>query len=118
MVSTLPEDFQGENICADLHITPDGKWLYASNRGHDSLACFKLDQEGNMEFSGIYPCGGKTPRNFSVDPDGRYLLVGNQDSDRIAVMEIGSQGQLKQTGQYECGSPVCIRFFEKPPFNR
>ena len=118
MVSTLPEDFQGENICADLHITPDGKWLYASNRGHDSLACFKLDQEGNMEFSGTYPCGGKTPRNFSVDPDGRYLLVGNQDSDRIAVMEIGSQGQLKQTGQYECGSPVCIRFFEKPPFNR
>ena len=46
------------------------------------------------------------------------MLVGNQDSDRIAVMEIGSQGQLKQTGQYECGSPVCIRFYEKPPFNR
>ena len=113
IASTLPEDFTGENICADLHITPDGKWLYASNRGHDSLACFKLDGEGCMECAGIYPCGGRPPRNFAIDPTGTYLLVGNQDSDQIAVFEIGKEGQLRQVGQYACGSPVCIRFFDR-----
>ena len=66
-----------------------------------------------MECAGIYPCGGRTPRNFAIDPTGTYLLVGNQDSDQIAVFEIGKEGQLRQVGQYACGSPVCIRFFDR-----
>lgn len=116
MVSTLPEGFEGDNICADLHITPDGKWLYASNRGHDSLACFRLEEDGAMKFAGQYPCGGRTPRNFAIDPSGRYLLVGNQDSDQITVFEIGAEGELTQVSQFDCGSPVCIRFFENTSF--
>ena len=116
MVSTLPEGFEGDNICADLHITPDGKWLYASNRGHDSLACFKLGEDGTMEFAGQYSCEGRTPRNFAIDPSGRYLLVGNQDSDQIIVFEIGKEGTLTQISRFDCGSPVCIRFFANTPF--
>lgn len=111
IASTLPKGFKGDNICADLHITPDGKWLYASNRGHDSLACFRLEKDGTMKFAGQYSCGGRTPRNFAIDPLGKYLLVGNQDSDQIVVFEIRDRGELSEVSRYSCGSPVCIRFF-------
>lgn len=111
-VGTLPEGFCGENICADLHITPNGKWLYASNRGHDSLSCFALDRNGNMKLVAAYPSGGKTPRNFAIDPEGRYLLVGNQDSNQIVVFAIDGRGELNLTDRYDCGSPVCICFFK------
>lgn len=112
-VSTLPENFTGDNICSDLHITPDGAWLYASNRGHDSLACFRLGAGGEMSPAGIFPCGGRTPRNFAVDPEGRYLLVGNQDSGNITVFAIRGNGGLEEVSQYPSGSPVCIRFFRE-----
>lgn len=110
-VSTLPEGYSGDNnICSDLHLTPDGKWLYASNRGHDSLTCYEVREDGSLEFRYRIGSGGKTPRNFAVDPSGRYLLVGNQDSDNITVFLIGVDGFLQEISKFETGSPVCIRF--------
>ncbi|MDD3251050.1 MAG: lactonase family protein [Lachnospiraceae bacterium] len=110
-VSTLPQDFTGENICSDLHITPNGNFLIASNRGHDSLVCYRIADDGKLEFAERQDCGGKTPRNFAIDPTGHYLLVGNQDSDRIVVFSIDANGHMEKVSQFATGSPVCIRFF-------
>ena len=111
-VGTLPEGFGGENTCSDLHISPDGRFLYASNRGHDSIAVFTISEDGSLHLSNCVPCGGKTPRNFCVDPKGKYLLVGNQESNDITVFEAGKDGSLTQKKQIPWGSPVCIRFVE------
>lgn len=110
-VETLPADFTGDNICSDLHLTPDGTKLYASNRGHDSIVCYRVEEDGTLTFLERQPCGGRTPRNFAIDPDGAYLLVGNQDSDTICVFRIESNGHLSMTNVMQTGSPVCIRFF-------
>lgn len=110
-VNTLPDGFDGNNICSDLHLTPDGRRLFASNRGHDSITGYLIKQDGSLEFVSRTGCGGKTPRNFAVDPTGRFLLCGNQDSDDIAVFEIKDDGTLWQSGEMGTGSPVCIRFF-------
>ena len=115
-VSTLPIDAQTENICADLHLTPDGKYLYASNRGHDTIAMFSVDENGELHSMGWIPCGGKTPRNFAVEPTGRYVLVGNQDSDCIQVFLISENGQLSPCGKYDFPTPVCIKFFTNTVF--
>lgn len=109
--NTLPDDFEGDNICSDLHITPDGRFLYASNRGHDSLVCYKIEKDGSLLFVERQSCGGRTPRNFAIDPSGRYILVGNQDSDMITVFEIAENGHMSQLSEFETGSPVCIQFF-------
>ena len=111
-VSTLPEDFTGESTCADLHLTPDGKRLYASNRGHDSITGYRVEEDGSLSFISCQPCGGRTPRNFAIDPAGEYLLVGNQDSDTVSVFRIEEDGTLAMVNQVETGSPVCIRFFQ------
>jgi len=108
--STLPPDYAGENICSDLHITPDETKLYASNRGHDSIACFNIENDGKLEYANRTPCGGRTPRNFAIDPLGNYVLVGNQDSDHIAVFRISPNGALSLQNRIKTGSPVCIRF--------
>ena len=110
-VSTLPEDFTGDNICSDLHLSVDGKYLFASNRGHDSIAVFRIGPDGGLSLRSRIPCGGKTPRNFCVEPTGRYLLVGNQDSDNITVFEILRDGGLEKVSETYWGSPVCIRFW-------
>ena len=107
---TLPEDFAGDNICSDLHIAPNGKFLYASNRGHDSILCCRILADGSLERMAHVPCGGKTPRNFCIAPDGDYVLVGNQDSDNITVFAAAEDGSLTQEEQFYFGSPVCIRF--------
>ena len=109
-VSTLPSDFRGDNTCSDLHVSADGRFLYASNRGHDSIAVFDIADDGSLNLCGCVPCGGRIPRNFCVDPKGKYLLVGNQESDNIAVFEIGEDGNLTQKTLIPWGSPVCIRF--------
>jgi len=108
----LPVDFRGENTGADIHLTPDGRFLYCSNRGHDSLASFRVDaRTGTLTSTGHTPTGGKTPRNFTVDPTGRYLLVANQRSDNVVTFRIDSStGALTQTGQTaEIPSPVCLK---------
>ncbi|MBM7569331.1 lactonase family protein [Paenibacillus sacheonensis] len=111
-LSTLPEAFEGENTCADIHLTPDGRFLYASNRGHDSLAAYRVMPDGQLELIDIVPSGGRTPRNFAISPDGGYLLAANQESDRIVVFRIDREtGRLTDTGEaFESVKPVCVVF--------
>ncbi|QYR21670.1 lactonase family protein [Paenibacillus sp. sptzw28] len=109
-ISTLPESFGGENTCADIHLTSGGRFLYASNRGHDSIAGFRVGVDGLLEPVEITPSGGRTPRNFAVTPDDRYLLTANQQSDCIVSYRINADtGQLLFTGhRLEIAAPVCI----------
>lgn len=100
------------NTFADIQFSPDGRFLYASNRGADTLVCFGVDKEnGTLEKSSVISCGGKTPRSFAVDPTGRYLICANQDSDNLAIFSIGqTDGHLEQIRQISVGSPVCVIF--------
>jgi 6-phosphogluconolactonase len=112
-VSTLPADFKGDNISAEIQVHPSGRFLYASNRGHDSLAVFAIDPEsGKLTFVQHQPTQGKTPRHFTLDPTGRWLLAENQDSNSIVMFRVDADtGRLNPTGQrVELGSPVCVLF--------
>ncbi len=113
--NTLPEDNTADNICSDIHLTPDGAYLYASNRGHDSIVSFRVCGDGSLEFIQWQSCRGKTPRNFAIDPTGTWLLCGNQDSDTISVFAINPDGTLKFKKKAVCETPACIRFFHDPP---
>lgn len=111
-VSTVPAGFSGANTCADIHVTPDGAFIYGSNRGHDSLAGFRFDSStGRLEPIGHTPTRGKTPRNFTIDPAGKYLLAANQRSDSIVTFEIEKKtGRLKPIGDpVTVPSPVCLQ---------
>lgn len=112
-LSTLPADFQGTNYGADVHLTPNGRFLYASNRGHDSLAIFRVGVDGELTLLGHQPCGGHMPRNFAIDPWGQYLLVGNQLSDSLTAFRIEQDGKLSQVGDFAFPTPVCIRFLTR-----
>jgi 6-phosphogluconolactonase len=108
----LPADFKGENTGADIHLTPDGRFLYCSNRGHDSIALFRVDaRAGGLTALGHTPTTGKTPRNFAVDPTGRFLLVANQKSDSVVTFRLdASTGALAPTGHTaDIPSPVCLK---------
>lgn len=112
-VSTLPESFGETSHTADIHVSPSGRFLYGSNRGHDSLAIFAIDQgTGLLNELGHQSTGGKTPRNFAIDPSGEYLLAANQDSDNIVSFRIDAeQGTLTPTGDVtDVPKPVCIKF--------
>jgi len=109
---TLPEDFHGMNLCADVHVTPNGEFLYVSNRGHDCIASFAIDPlTGRLTLLGYTPTQGKTLRNFAITPTGRLLLAANQQSDSIVAFQIdASTGGLKPTGEVtRVPSPVCIK---------
>ena len=116
-VSTLPDDYTGENICSDLHISPNGKYLYASNRGHDSICVFSIGDDGGLSFIERQSCRGKTPRNFTITPDGEYMLIGNQDRDTFAVFKINTDGTLSFFDITDFPTPVCIRFFKETLFD-
>ena len=112
-VSTLPEGFDGSNTTADVHVHPSGRFLYGSNRGHDSIAIFAIDiDSGALRPAGHCSTGGRTPRNFSIEPSGRFLLAANQDSDSIVAFRIDPEtGALEPTGaRVEVPKPVCILF--------
>ncbi len=111
-VSTLPTDFKLANSGADIHISPDGKFLYGSNRGHDSIAIFKIDESsGTLESVGHESTQGKKPRNFVIDPTGKFLLVANQDSNNVVVFRRAENtGKLKATGStIQVPKPVCLK---------
>ena len=110
-ISTLPADFKGQSHTAEVVAHPSGKFVYGSNRGHDSIAIFSVDAAGKLTAAGHQPTEGKTPRNFAIDPSGTYLLAENQGSDTIVVFRIDPQtGGLKPTGhKLEVPSPVCVR---------
>jgi 6-phosphogluconolactonase len=112
-VSTLPKDFKGESNCAEVQVHPNGRFLYGSNRGHDSIAIFSIDRtKGTLTPVGHVSTQGKTPRNFGIDPTGSYLFAANQDSGNIVVFRIDAKtGSLTPAGQtLEAGAPVCVRF--------
>ena len=112
-ISTLPENFKGENSTAEVQVHPSGKFLYGSNRGHDSIAVFAIDPDkGTLSLVERQSTQGKTPRNFGIDPSGQYLLAANQDSGTVVVFRIDPQtGHLSPTGQVvEVPSPVCVKF--------
>lgn len=112
-VSTLPEGFEGKSFCADIHVSPDGKFVYASNRYSDNLAFYAVDSKtGTLKIEGAKEVGGKVPRNFAISPDGKYVLVANQDSDNIVVFERNAeQGLLRATGtEIKVSMPVCVKF--------
>ena len=114
-VSTLPKDFKGENDDAEIHIHPSGRFLYASNRGHDSIAVFAVDsQKGTLTEIEDVPTQGKIPRSFEIDPTGNFLFAENQKSDDIVVFRIdGNSGKLTATGQkLDVGSPVDVKFLK------
>ena len=108
-ISTLPVDFTLANSCADIHITPDGKYLYASNRGHNSLAAFKVDPgNGTLSLIGHFPTE-KTPREFEIDPSGRFIIAAGEGSGNIALYRIQENGSLLLLNTYAVGSwPVWV----------
>ena len=113
--SLLPVDYSGQSTSADIHITPSGGYLFCSNRGHDSIAGFRIDQAScKLSFLGHTPTGGRTPRNFVIDPTGSLLIVANQDSDSLVSFWIEeSTGNLVPTGcTVEVPTPVCIKVDE------
>jgi 6-phosphogluconolactonase len=112
-VSTLPDDFKGENDDAEVAVHPSGKFLYASNRGHDSIAVFAIDPaKGTLTVVEHASTQGKTPRNFAIDPTGTLLFAENQQSNNIVIFHIDEKtGKLTPTGKVlEVGQPVCVKF--------
>ena len=110
VVTTLPEEYEEENYCADIHMSVDGKYVFASNRGHHSIVSYRVDEEGLLEVVQILQTEGKWPRNFLVMPNGRHLLVANEHTDSIEVLEIEANGQLKKIDcQYNVSKPVCLK---------
>lgn len=114
-VSTLPNDYSGPKEAAEIAVHLSGKYLYTSNRGHDSIAVFAIDQKkGTLKSLGQVLTGGKTPRHFAIDPTGTYLLAENQESNNIVVFHIDpATGSLTPTGQtVDVPSPVCLTFVQ------
>jgi 6-phosphogluconolactonase len=112
-ISDLPADFQGVNNSGEIEADRTGRFLYASNRGHDSITVFAIDpQKGTLTPIQVAPTGGKTPRNFAIDPTGKHLLAANQDSDTITVLDIDPKsGKLTPISQsLDVPSPVAILF--------
>jgi 6-phosphogluconolactonase len=112
-LSTIPAGGVPGNSGAEVVAHPNGKFVYSSNRGHDSIAMFAIDeQSGKLTALGQHPAGGKTPRNFNIDPSGKYLLAALQGSDRIVVHTIDqATGKLTQTDQaIDVPMPVCIKY--------
>jgi 6-phosphogluconolactonase len=112
-VSTLPKDFDGSNSCAEVRVHPSGRFLYGSNRGHDSIAVYRIDQAaGTLTFVEHETADIKTPRNFNIDPTGKFCLVANQGGNSVVVFRINRRsGALEPTGhKITIGRPVCVRF--------
>lgn len=109
-IPTLPPDFKGTSHTADLKLTPDGRYLYGTNRGHDSIAMFKVAGDGGLSLIGIEPSRGKGPQNLHVTPDGGWVLCANMPGDNVAVFRIDRDtGRLVPTGEpVRQVSPSCI----------
>ena len=115
-IATHPADFSGTIGSADIHTSPDGRFLYASNRGDENtITIFSINPaNGRLQLKGFQPTMGKTPRNFIIDPTGKYLLVANQETDNIVVFKRNIQtGLLTATGeQLKVPAPVCLQFMQ------
>ncbi len=112
-LSTLPEAFAGNSTCAEVQVHPSGRFVYGSNRGHDSIAVFSFeDKGGRLACVAHQPTQGRTPRHLAIDPTGRWLLAENQDSDSVVVFRVdATTGRLSATGQVlAVGAPACAVF--------
>jgi 6-phosphogluconolactonase len=112
-LSTLPKDFKGENDDAEVHVHPNGKFLYTSNRGHDSIVVYAIDPaKGTLTVIDHVPTQGKIPRSFEIDPTGKFLFAENEKSNNIVIFRIDEKtGRLTATGQkLEVSEPVCVKF--------
>lgn len=111
-VSTLPPDFKGDTTTAEIKIHPSGKFLYGSNRGHDSISVFTIAGNGKLKLIDHTSTQGRVPRNFSLDPAGKWLIAANQSTDNLVVFRVdGKSGKLSPTGQnLPAGAPVCVKF--------
>ncbi|NJK96018.1 MAG: lactonase family protein, partial [Bacteroidales bacterium] len=112
-ISTLPVGESRKAGCADIHITPSGKYLYATNRGEiNTIAMYSIGEDGKLTLLGHQPVKGRTPRSFAIDPTGSFLLVANQDSDNVVTFKIDPKtGKLIDTGiESKIPTPVCIKF--------
>jgi 6-phosphogluconolactonase len=111
-ISTLPEGYSAPSWCADIHVHPSGKFVYASNRGHNSITIFKVDENtGTLSFIKTESTKGDFPRNFAIDPTGEFLWVANQNSDSIFIFKINIEtGELNEVGNVEIPTPVCLKF--------
>lgn len=113
IVSGLSDRYTGNNRASEIEVHPNGRTLYASNRGEDTIAVLVIDPDtGRVQLVQSMPCGGQTPRFFALTPDGRFMHVLNEDSDSIVTLAVDAQtGMLSATGQtLHCGSPVCMVF--------
>ncbi len=111
-VSTLPDDFKGDSYCADLKITPDGKFLYGTNRGHDSVAVYRIGDDGKLTLVEIKESLGKGPQNLLITPDGGWLLCANMPGNNVIVFKIDKEsGKLTAAGKpIDIPMPSCIRW--------
>jgi len=112
-ISTLPAAYEGESYCADIRLHPTGKFLYGSNRGHDSIVLYEVDTTtGKLTFIETASTRGTFPRNFRIDTQGKFLYAANQNSRNIASYAIDTTtGKLNFTGSdFKIGTPVCIEF--------
>jgi 6-phosphogluconolactonase len=112
-ISTLPAAFAGENICAEIQLHPNGRFVYGANRGHDSVAVFAREPAaGGLQLVEITPCGGKHPRHFALSPDGRWLVCANRDTHNLVVFKVdAASGRLSATGHtVSVPSPTCVLF--------
>jgi 6-phosphogluconolactonase len=112
-ISTLPEGYTGESTTAEVLVHPSGKFLYGSNRGHDSITVFRIDEAtGKLTVVEREPAQGKTPRNFRIEPSGKYLFAANQASDSVVVFRIDeATGELTPSGvSVKVPAPMCVRF--------
>jgi 6-phosphogluconolactonase len=119
-VNALPADASGPSYCADIHVSSDGAFLYGSNRGHDSIAAWRIGPEkGGLALVQHVSCGGKHPRSFCLSPDNRWLLCANMDSDNIVVFRRDpSTGMLTRTADISASKPVCLLFLPFRPGGR
>lgn len=114
-INTLPDNFSERSHTADIHVSPDGKFVYGSNRGHDSIAIYAVANDGTLTLVGQEPTGGGNPRNFAISPDGNYLLAENQDTNNIVTFKINKEdGTLTKTGaEVSVPKPVCLKFLQR-----
>lgn len=111
-VTTLPSGYTGGLSTADIHVSSDGKFVYASNRGGNNIAIYRIAKDGSLEVLGHEPVRGETPRNFALSPDERYLLVANQRTSNITCFARDSEtGLLSFVSEIAAPSPVCIKFY-------
>jgi 6-phosphogluconolactonase len=109
-ISTLPDDWEGTSHTADVKLTPDGRFLYGTNRGHDSIAIYSVGDDGLLTLVGIEPSLGGGPQNLAITPDGSLLIVANMPDNKVVTFRINADtGEITHTGAtYEIKSPSCI----------